>query len=693
MDVENILDDLYISDSEEEEVDSAAESGEGSDESESEFSDSDESEDQEQPPKKKQRIETDTGPIFKSVVDESLYMFSSDDYNETYDDKPQSSIDGSALKESDVDDDFDPDEFLDRLDKGDTTDAAVNTNTVKDYAGENSEDEEGDSAVESGEVSDESDGESSDSDESEEQEQPPKKKQRIENDTGPISNKSFIDESLYMFSSDDYDEDYDDKPQSSIDVSELKDSDIDEDFDPDEYLDRLDKGESTYAAVNTNTVKDDGGANPPSPTPSFCSSVSSTVSASSWRFLLTQRPKKPLQKKRKNGEEKYVRVSQAAVTINALEKELESSLASMSTSLAHTSLSSKSSKLAIKIVERASISESRLPPPSSYHRHRSGNFIVPPALSSRIIVNAAKSNIGASPSEYKPRPPPNIEFVREIQTVISSYLSQVFLQRAMNNNNNNSSGYYEDMVHKMINIINCIPRDEMTQEKYESVVRDALYVYYTVVSKITGPKHLKRLRTPKQQAMFCYLIAMLANGIPIDSDLALAGRSTSLVQFSSAMNNKAYKMAVHLLSNVFNNSYSVNKALNLDKNHLLTVNLILSMLSVRNTALCERKPRTLAQGVYLFYDYKLRDRLRVSGLTSEESSLGAAVRLVAQQLAIDGISKNTIEDGFNIMSGHFSVGGSTLKSLGSSQKDIKIVGSTMVLNERLRKEARTIAIQ
>lgn len=562
-------------------------------------------------------------------------------------------------------------------------------NILDDLYVSDTEDEEGSSTNESGEESDiessdsnvsegsdESDSRSSDSDESKEEQS--SKKQKIEIDRDPLSKPPSVDEPF--FSSDD-DED---KTQSSIEDNELEDSDVDEDFDPDEFLDRLIKEETDDGAVNTNTMN-----SPPSPTPSSCSSVPSTFSTS-WKFLLSQRDKKPLRKKRKKGEENYVRVSQAAVAINALEKELECSLASMSTSLAHTSLLSKSSELAIKIVERASNNESRLPPSSCHHRH---GFVVPPVMSSRKIVNAAKSNIGAgSFSGYKPRPPPNIEFVREIRTVISSYLSQVFLQRAMNNNNNNSSGYYEDMVHKMINIINSIPRDEMTQEKYESVVRDALYVYYTVVSKITGPKHLKRLRTPKQQAVYCYMIAMLANGIPIDSDLSLAGKSTSLVQFSSAMSDKAYKMAVHLLPNAFNNSYSVKKALNLHKNHLLTVNLILSMLSVKNTALCERKPRTLAQGVYIFHDFRLRDRLRASGLINEESSLGAAVRLVAQQLAIDGISEDTVEDGFNIMSGHFSVGESTLKSLGAGQKDIKSVAIAMVLSERMRKEARTIAI-
>lgn len=551
-------------------------------------------------------------------------------------------------------------------------------NILDDLDVSDSEDEGNDTTSESGSGSDESDSEYSDS------EQPPKKKPRID---AALPSKPSIDEYLYMFSSDD-DEDDDDISQSSTDGSELEDSDVDEDFDPDELLDQLNQTET----VNTDTIEDDGDMNSPlSPTPSSCSSVPSTV-CTAWKFLLSQRTKKPLQKKRKKGEEKYVRVSQAAVTINALEKELECSLASMSTSLAHTSVSSKSSELAIKIVERASKTELRLPPPLSHHRPGGGSLIAPPALSSRKIVKEAKSNTSASPSAYNPKPLPNVEFVREIRTVISSYLSQVFLQRAMNNNNNNSSGYYEDMVHKMINIINKIPRDEMTQEKYESVVRDALYVYYTVVSKITGPKHLKRLRTPKQQAVYCYIIAMLANGIPIDSDLSLAGRSTSLVQFSSAMSDKAYKMAVHLLPNVFNNSYSVNKALNLHRNHLLTVNLILSMLSVKNTALCERKPRTLAQSVYIFYDLNLKDKLRASGLISEESSLGAAVRLVAQQLAIDGISRDTIEDGFNVVSGHFSVGESTLKSLGAGQKDVKTVAIAMVLNERIRKEARTIAI-
>lgn len=276
-------------------------------------------------------------------------------------------------------------------------------------------------------------------------------------------------------------------------------------------------------------------------------------------------------------------------------------------------------------------------------------------------------------------------FYREIHTVISLYLSLVYIQLVMNNNNTNSSGYSEGMVTKMLNILDKIPHEEMSRDKYVSVGRDALYLYQNVITDVTGPKHSKRLRTPQQQADFCYVIAMLVNDAPIASDLTLAGKATNLVQFASAMGDPAYRLAVHKMACVFNSSYSVYKVLNLDRHQLMLADQILSVLSVRNKSLGERKPRTLTQSVFLYLQPELRDRLRTSGLTSEESSLGTAVRLVSQQLLYEGVNLSSLEDGCRLMCGNYvSPEGFNLKCLGSGEKDVKIVGLSTLLCDRLR---------
>ena len=412
--------------------------------------------------------------------------------------------------------------------------------------------------------------------------------------------------------------------------------------------------------------------------------ISTSSSTATWNNLLSCK-KNNNNRKRRKLDNKFVRLSKTTLSINALKEEI--SLSMGSSTLSFSSLSSRASELATAIVERASKENKKkqILSPLTF-------MPIPALIGSKRISSAANSKISVDRYGYKPQLTPDIEFLNEIKIVIATYFSHVFLQRAMNNNNNNSSGYYEDMVYKMIGIINNIPRDEMSHEKYQSVVRDALYIYCTVISKLTGPEHLKRLRTPKQQSKFCYMIAMMVNNLPIDNDLSLAGKSTNLVQFASGMSDPAYRTAVHNLSSVFNNSYSVKKALRLPSSYIIMVNQILSILSSKNTSLCERKPKTLAQSVYLYYDHRLRDLLRSSGLTSEESSLGATARLVAQQLAVDGIDNEALEDGLCIAAGKLEVDKTMLKSLGGGQKDIKIVGLSTLLTQRFRKEARVIAI-
>ena len=391
--------------------------------------------------------------------------------------------------------------------------------------------------------------------------------------------------------------------------------------------------------------------------------------------------KKPLSSTHVCRDQNVIQLSQSILSINVLEKEIKASLNSVAASMTTSSTSSHSASLAAIIAEKAAATASSPPDgvrPIIDPRGGSAAATAPPP-----IPLAARELL---PSKLSVQ----LEFFKEIRTVISSYLSLVFLQRAMNNNNNNSSCYHEGMLQKMTDIIKNIPRHEMVHEKYISVARDALYIYYVVVSKLTGPNHFKRLRTPKKQEDFCYIIAMLVNDVPIDSDLIMAGKSTSLVQFASTLSDPSYRLAVHRLSNVFNSSYSIYKALNLPQDERMRIDQTLSLLSAKN--LIERKPRTLAQSVFLYYNPTKRDALRASGLTSEESSLGTAVRLVSQQLAVDNVDGDTLEDGLRLAAGHYASNNVTLKLMGCDHKDIKIIGLSSLLVSRHRKEISSISI-
>ncbi|MPC73045.1 hypothetical protein E2C01_067362 [Portunus trituberculatus] len=309
-----------------------------------------------------------------------------------------------------------------------------------------------------------------------------------------------------------------------------------------------------------------------------------------------------------------------------------------------------------------------------------------PAATFLQASNSGSSNVKKQVNtDINPQIWNKVIFYREIYTMISLYLSMVYIQRTMNNDNTNSSGYAKGMVDKIFSILGKIPHEEMSREKYVSVGRDALYLYQNVITDMTGPKHYKRLRIPQQQTYFCYMLAMLVNDVPVTSDLSLTGKATNLVQFASAMADPAYRLAVHKMSCLFNSSYSVFKALKLEHNMLVRANKILAVLSTKNNALSERKPRTVTQSVFLYLDPSLKDRLRSSDLTSEESSLGTAVKLVSQQLAFEGVTKRSIDEGCHIIKGSFEdEKGVTHKCLGAGVKDIKIVGLATLQIDRLR---------
>lgn len=279
-------------------------------------------------------------------------------------------------------------------------------------------------------------------------------------------------------------------------------------------------------------------------------------------------------------------------------------------------------------------------------------------------------------------------FKREIITIISSYLSLVRIQCTLKSYNTNSIIYPKEMVHKMLAIIRQIPREEMSLEKYKTVCRDALFLYYNIITRMAGPKHSKRLRTPNWQFHFCSVLAMLVNNIAVASDLNVSGKITSLVQFASAIRNPAYQLAVHDISSVYNSSYSVYRALNLTKTQLINTNLVLAVLSAQNTPLNDRKPRTLAQSAFLTQNPGIINRMRASGLIQDESSLYAASKGVAAQLWASGITNQSLDDARNFLCGSYLEEGVTLKCFGTGQRDLKTVAVSLLATEKLRRAVR-----
>ncbi|KAK3887315.1 hypothetical protein Pcinc_008579 [Petrolisthes cinctipes] len=139
---------------------------------------------------------------------------------------------------------------------------------------------------------------------------------------------------IYMSSSDDY-EDRDDFMRSILNNKEDDDSDNDSDFDPNEILKQLEEnvGEGGSDSVSV---------------------VSSASSSATWSSLSAAKSPAARKKRRVCEDVKYVRVSQTALSINALKDEFSMSLSSLSSSLAFASLSTRSSEIAAAIVDRAS---------------------------------------------------------------------------------------------------------------------------------------------------------------------------------------------------------------------------------------------------------------------------------------------------------------------------------------------------
>ena len=277
-------------------------------------------------------------------------------------------------------------------------------------------------------------------------------------------------------------------------------------------------------------------------------------------------------------------------------------------------------------------------------------------------------------------------FYREIHHVVSLYLHLVYMQRAINNDNTNSLRYAEGIVTKMLNLLDRIPVEEMSRDKYRSVGRDVLYLYMNVITDITGPKHYKRLRIPHRQTEFCFILAMLINDVPIVSDLYLSNHATNLVQFVSALSEPAYMMAVHKLSWVFNSSYSVCKVLGLEREMWMKANVTLSILSVNSQFLCKRKPKIVTHGVYLNLRPSLRSELRSSGLTTEVNSMRTTFKQLSRNLGQIGVYDRTIDDGCTILKGtHENKNGVVVKCMGSRSRDLKKVGLALILADRLRR--------
>lgn len=272
-------------------------------------------------------------------------------------------------------------------------------------------------------------------------------------------------------------------------------------------------------------------------------------------------------------------------------------------------------------------------------------------------------------------------FFSEMRIVISTYLRLVRIQRALNNFNTNAINYPEGMLHKMLSILGQIPREEMSSEKHRTVCRDALFLYYLNVTRMAGPKHSKRLRTPDLQYNFCSALALLANDVPV-ANSKIASKATGLAQFASAMGHPAFQMAVHNISSVYNHTYSAYKECGLSREHLLKSNLVLGILSSHGTQLSDRKPRTLALSALAWGDPAAS---RALGLVQDDDASEVAAHLRER-----GVSDRSFGEAISLVCGSYDEEGMTLKIFGEEIRDLKIVSLSILAAEKLRAALRSL---
>ena len=304
----------------------------------------------------------------------------------------------------------------------------------------------------------------------------------------------------------------------------------------------------------------------------------------------------------------------------------------------------------------------------------------------KIVSNGTESFIVYASTEM---PREHVEclimFKEEIKLIRREYAQLVHRQQLLRNFNTNSTSYSGEMIKKMINIILKIDNN-MPIDKYKDVVREALYIYHLVVSKMTGPKHLKRLRTPELHFDFCTLIALLSHNVEIVKNISTKYRVSSIIQFVSALDCQWYLSVVPNILSVFNRSNSICQTLCFSYERHAQVNITLCL----TYALTEINTTNLVLGVILYLFPECLEDIKRAELIKDESLIVPLARKIMEHLRSLWIEKSDIANAAHFLLGSCVEGLDTIKVFRKQNYDKKILAVSVMVQQKLKQLAQSM---
>nr|BDT62231.1 MAG: wsv282-like protein [Penaeus semisulcatus majanivirus] len=271
-------------------------------------------------------------------------------------------------------------------------------------------------------------------------------------------------------------------------------------------------------------------------------------------------------------------------------------------------------------------------------------------------------------------------FRDEMKLILREYARLRRRQQLLGSFNTNSINYSTEIIKKMIDIILRIDKNNMSVDKYKDVVREALYIYHLVVSKMTGPKHLKRLRTPELHFDFCVLIALLSHNVEAVKSISAKYRVSSIIQFVSALDCQWYLSVVPDILSVFNRSNSICQALSFSHMERAQVNVTLCLVF----ALTDTNTVNLVLGVILYLFPESLERIKRTELIHDESLIVPLSRLIMEHLRSQWISRSDITNAAYLLLGSCTDGLDTIKLFKKHSYDKKIAAVSVMVQQKLK---------
>nr|BDV49871.1 MAG: wsv282-like protein [Metapenaeopsis lamellata majanivirus] len=300
---------------------------------------------------------------------------------------------------------------------------------------------------------------------------------------------------------------------------------------------------------------------------------------------------------------------------------------------------------------------------------------------------SSETIIGYALSKYSKESVESLSmFKEEIILILQMYAKMKCRQQLLGNFNTNSTNYSEEMVKKMIEIISRIDKNSMALDKYRDVVREALYIYHLVVSKMTGPKHLKRLRTPDLHFDFCVIVALLAHNIEVNKSNFSKYRATSLIQFVSALDCQWYLSVVPNILSVFNSSSSICQIIGFSALKHAKINIILCLLF----NIFEKKPNNLVLATILYLYPESLNVIKQNGLIRDEASVIALSKKIKIHLDDYWIYQSDIHCAANLLIGQWTEGLNIIKLFKKQHYDKKVIAISLLVQQRLKQLNQTV---